>query len=84
MRREVMLRIDRCSATRFWIRGRLLTSEMRGRSQVKKVIRALRTVASYAAHQAVVIRIAGLFTSSPINRAQAPMSDAKDDLIKSG
>lgn len=34
-------------------------------------------------HQTKVEAIVGLFTSSPINRAHAPKSDAKDDLIKS-
>ncbi len=71
------------SATRFQMKVVLLTSEMRGRSQVKKDKRALRTVASCTVHQAKAEAIAGLFTSPPISRAHAPKSDAKDDWTKS-
>jgi hypothetical protein len=38
-------------------KGGLLTSGIRGRSQVKKVIRARRTVASYTIHQTEVKQI---------------------------
>jgi hypothetical protein len=63
--------------------GGVLTSEIRGRSQAKKDRRARRTAASYTVHQAKVEAITELFTSSPIKRAHAPKSDAKDDLTKS-
>ena len=50
---------------------------------MKKEIKARRTLASWPVHQAAVKARAKLSTSSPINLAHAPMSNAKDDSINS-
>lgn len=60
-----------------------LTAEIRGRSQVKKEIKARRTLASCVVRQEAVKAHAKLCTSSPTNLAHAPMSNAKDDSINS-
>ena len=61
-----------------------LTGETRGRSQVKKEIKARRTLASCTMRQVGVKSNVRLCTSSPINLVHAPMSDPKDDSINSG
>jgi len=61
-----------------------LTGEIRGRSQVKKDIRARRTLASCTVRQVGVKANVKLCTSSPINLVHAPISDPKDDSINSG
>ena len=63
----------------------MLTMEIRGNSQVKKVSSARRTLAScdicirWMLNKSVELR-----TSLAINRTQVPISVANDDSIKSG
>lgn len=87
MRSKVILR-KRAQLAASRLKWRLgfwgLTGEIRGRSQVKKDIRARRTLASYTVRQVGVKADMRLCTSSPINLAHAPISDPKDDSINSG
>jgi hypothetical protein len=72
-----------CFETKWGVVWGGLTAEIRGRNQVKKVIKARRTLASCAVRQAAVKAHTKLCTSSPTNLAHAPMSNAKDDSINS-